>query len=248
VVALLIERVRAGARVFAVMGSSHVVVQEPALRAALGSATARLPRPAELDVPSVPAEALAQRPDLAVAAREVLAASSDVSQAEAARYPRIALAGSIGAARFESSAGALSGTLWTIGPVSVSLPLFDAGARRANVVAAQARYDEALIAYAAKLRNAVREVEEALIGLQSTAARSGDARTAAENFLASFRATESRYQSGLASLFELEDARRSAVLAQSTLIDLERERLVAWIALYRALGGGWRAADNAAAS
>ena len=36
VVALLIERVRAGERVFAVMGASHVVVQEPALRAALG--------------------------------------------------------------------------------------------------------------------------------------------------------------------------------------------------------------------
>jgi len=218
--------------------------QEPALRDALRAATAQLPRPAELEVPSVPAEALAQRPDLAVAAREVLAASSDVAQAEADRYPRISLAGNIGAARFETSEGSLSGTLWSIGPVSVSLPIFDAGARRANVAAARARYDEALIAYAAKLRNAVREVEEALIGLESTSARSGDAQVAAENFVASFRATESRYQGGLASLFELEDARRSAVLAQSTLIDLQRERVAAWIALYRALGGGWRSSDG----
>ena len=44
---------------------------------------------------------------------------------------------------------------------------------------------------------------------------------------------------GLASLFELEDARRSALQAQVNLIDLDRERVAAWVALYRALGGGW---------
>jgi outer membrane protein TolC len=41
-------------------------------------------------------------------------------------------------------------------------------------------------------------------------------------------------------MFELEDARRSAVLAQTTLIELQRERAAAWISLYRSLGGGWR--------
>jgi outer membrane protein TolC len=47
----------------------------------------------------------------------------------------------------------------------------------------------------------------------------------------------------LASLFELEDARRSALLANVSLIDLQRERATAWVSLYRALGGGWSAAD-----
>ena len=55
----------------------------------------------------------------------------------------------------------------------------------------------------------------------------------------SYRATEARYRSGFGTLFELEDARRSALVAQRTLIDLRRERVAAWIALYRALGGGW---------
>ena len=85
----------------------------------------------------------------------------------------------------------------------------------------------------------MRDVENALLALQGTADRSADAQTAAENFEASFRATEARYKSGFGTLFELEDARRSALAAQNTLIDLRRERVAAWIALYRALGGGW---------
>ena len=43
----------------------------------------------------------------------------------------------------------------------------------------------------------------------------------------------------------LAPARRNAVLAQSTVIELQRERVTAWITLYRALGGGWSAADGA---
>ena len=89
----------------------------------------------------------------------------------------------------------------------------------------------------------MREVEEALVNLQSSSARAADTQAAADGFDAGLRATEARFKSGLASLFELEDARRSAVLAHGTLIDLQRERVAAWIALYRALGGGWNAAD-----
>ena len=96
-----------------------------------------------------------------------------------------------------------------------------------------------VIGYRATLAGAVREVEEALCSSKSTAARGDDARIAAEGFNTSFGATDARYRNGAASLFELEDARRSAVQAQSALIDLQRERVAAWISLYRALGGGW---------
>ncbi len=221
---------------------------EPELRAQLAAAAARLPVPAAIAVPAVPAAALAQRPDVLARARDVVAASADVSEARAAQWPRITLAGSVGAARFDSGLGSLSGTTWSIGPVVVSLPVFDAGARRANVFAARARYDEAASAYAATLRNAIRDVENALIALQGTADRSADAQTAADNFEVSYRATEARYKSGFGTLFELEDARRSALAAQNTLIDLRRERVAAWIALYRALGGGWSLADERTAA
>jgi multidrug efflux system outer membrane protein len=216
---------------------------EPALRAQLAAASAKLPQPAALGVDSVPAQVLAQRPDVYNAERELSAAAADAAQARAQRWPRVSLSGSITPTRFETGGVSTDGTLWSVGPVTVSLPLFDGGRLRANADAAQARYDAAASSYAASLRSAVREVEEALITLQSTAARGDDARIAAEGFERSYRAVESRYKGGLASLFELEDARRSALSAQSALIDLQRERVAAWIALYRALGGGWDAAS-----
>jgi multidrug efflux system outer membrane protein len=221
-------------------------LDEPALRQQLVPATARLPEPAQIAVRQVPAQALAQRPDIHAAAREVSAASFDATQAQARRYPSVALAGSIGPARFDAGSFSTSGTVWSLGPLSVTLPLFDGGARAASAQAARARYDAAVTGYGASLRNAVREVEDALLALQSTAARGLDARNAAEGFAQSYLASQARYANGLTSLFELEDARRSLVAAQSALLDLQRERVAAWIALYRALGGGWTAEPAAA--
>lgn len=235
---LLIER-RAQCEVLVKGLVALTGVAEPTLRGQLAAGAAKVPQPAQLVIASVPAQALAQRPDLLGAERELIAVAAEVSQAQAARLPRIALAGSVSAARIESSLGSDSGTLWSVGPVTVSLPLFDAGTRRANLDAARARYVEAGAVYRGKLRAAVREVEEALVALQSTADRSADSQAASEGYATSFRATEARFKGGLASLFELEDARRSALQAQVALIDLQRERSTAWITLYRALGGGW---------
>ena len=222
-------------------------VAEPALRSRLSASTARLPQPTEAGVgpsgsaASVPAQALAQRPDLLSAERALVAAAADVSQSDAQRFPRIALSGNIAAARSSAAGFSSSGTVWSLGPLQLSLPLFDGGARRANVEAARARYDEAAASYRGRLRTAVREVEEALVRLQSAADRAGDVSTAAEGFEQALRAAEARYKGGLASLFELEDARRSAVAAQAGLVALQRERSLAWVQLYRALGGGWSA-------
>jgi NodT family efflux transporter outer membrane factor (OMF) lipoprotein len=215
-------------------------IDEPALRDKLAAGTARIPQPAELAIDSVPAEVLNQRPDVFNAARELGAASAEVSQARAKRLPRVTLAGSISRTRVDIGDATQSGTVWSVGPLAITLPVFDAGVRRANVDAARARYDEASSLYRAKLRTAVQEVEQALVQLDSSAARNENARIADEGFEQSFRATEARFKGGLASLFELEDARRSAAQAHATLIDLQRERVAAWITLYRALGGGWR--------
>ena len=217
---------------------------EPALRSALAARSGVIAQPAAIGVPAVPTALLRQRPDLGSAERELLAASLDITQAQAARLPRVSLNGSIGAARVSAGGFNNSASSWSLGPISVSLPLFDGGTRRANVVAARARHADATVQYNAKLRGAVREVEDALLALQSAAERSVDVQVAADGFAESLRATDARFKGGLASLFELEDARRSAVLAQTTLIDLQRERVAAWIALYRALGGGWSDADS----
>ncbi|MEO6319265.1 MAG: efflux transporter outer membrane subunit [Polaromonas sp.] len=212
---------------------------EPDLRQKVALAKEAPVQTAMVSIASVPADALAQRPDVFSAARDVAAASDDVGSADAQRYPRLSLGGAIGALNFRSSGVSADLTTWSIGPLALSLPLFDGGRRAANLQAAQARYDEAAALYRARVRQAVREVEQALVSLQSTAAREGDAQTAVAGYRAAFTGTEARYRSGLASLVELEDARRSLLAADITRVSLQRERLSAWVALYRAMGGGW---------
>ena len=222
---------------------------EPELRQRL---TARWVEPsgfALIAMPSVPASLLAQRPDVFQAERAIEAASADVGSARADRFPRVSLTGQISSGFIRAGGQTNDVQTWSIGPLAVTLPIFDGGRLAAAEDAAQARYDEAVALYTARVRQAVREVEEALVNLESARERSEDARVAVEGYRASFIATEARYRSGLGSLIELEDQRRLMLSAELALVSLQRERVAAWIALYRALGGGWeRPAGGASAT
>jgi NodT family efflux transporter outer membrane factor (OMF) lipoprotein len=216
-------------------------IPEPELRGKLAAGSAAAAVAPAMAIPELPARTLSQRPDVFTAEREVTAASFDVGNAKAQRYPRLTLSGSVGVANFRAGGDNTKTDTWTIGPVSVSMPIFDAGRRRANVDAASARYDLAVSSYRSTVRQAVSEVEQALVNLDATAERAGDAQTALEGYRVNFTAVEDRYKNGLASLFELEDARRTRLTAEQTVINLQRERSAAWVALYRAAGGGWTA-------
>jgi len=216
---------------------------EPELRQKMSATTATAAE-TPIVIESLPAQLLSQRPDIFAAEREVAAASAEIGGAQAQRFPRLTLSGSVGRANFRTGGTDVDLSTWSIGPLALSLPVFDGGRRVANVEAAQARYEAATAAYRARVRQAVREVEEALISLNSTAARGEDARVAVEGYRTSFEATEARYKGGLASLVELEEARRNRLAAENALVALERERRSAWIALYRAAGGGWNAAQR----
>lgn len=216
---------------------------EPALRAQLAAAQGRLPQGPAIAPAALPAQLLAQRPDLAAASAAVQAAAADLAVSRADQLPRVALSGSLAVASLRSGGVTTSGNTWSLGPLSVSLPLFDRGSRRAATVAAEAAYDEAVAQLQGSARRALREVETALVTLDATAARERDVLSAAADFEASLTATAARQRGGLASLLDLEAARRNAVQARSALIELQRERASAWIALYRGPGGGWSPAD-----
>ena len=218
---------------------------EADLRQRLAPRRARLPTAAALAVTTLPAALLAQRPDLAEAARNVLAAAGDQAQSAADERPQVSLSGSLAGVTLSGGGPRSRGATWSVGPLVVSFPLFDGGARAAATQAARASYDNAVAQYQALARRAVREVETALVTLDITAQREVDALDAARGFEASLVATQARQRGGLASVLDLEIARRNALQAQSALIELQRERTAAWIALYRALGGGWDPATMA---
>jgi len=221
---------------------------EPDLRQRLAPGTARLPQPAPVNVATLPAALLAQRPDLVDAAQAVVAAAGDHAQSQARQRPQVSLQGSLAGLSVRSGESTSQGTVWSLGPLTVSFPLFDGGSRAAAATAARAAYDEAVALYRAHMRRAVREVEQSLVSLQASSLREADAQVAAVDFERALRATQARQQGGLASLLDLEAARRNAVAAQSALIELQRERASAWIGLVRSLGGGWDASAAADAA
>jgi outer membrane protein, multidrug efflux system len=210
------------------------------LRTRLAARTAQLPRPAAFAVSTLPTQLLAQRPDIAAAERDLVAAAADVGVADAARYPRLSFGGSLGVAGLRVGGQTTNGNTWGFGP-ALTLPLFDGGQRAANQAAALARYDESRAALDGRLRTAVGEVEEALLRLDAATRREAEAQRAAQGFRDYFVAAETRWRVGAGSLIDREEARRVALTAQTALLAVQRERVVAWITLYRVLGGGWSA-------
>ncbi len=212
-----------------------------------GSELSLLARPVRPigDVPALPAATLAQRPDVFMAAAAVAAAAADVGAQHAQRFPRVGLTGSIGRLNSRTSGGSLTLDTWSVGPLSVSVPVFDAGRRSAMVDAARARYDDAVTQHLAVVRRAVREVEEALSGLDTTARQERDARVALEGARTVLKAVQQRQERGLASALQADEALRAALGAESAWLDLQLNRLNVWISLYRAAGGGWVPARSA---
>ncbi len=214
---------------------------EPAVDHLLGEAPAALPSPADFSVGALPADLLRQRPDLAAADRRLHAAWQRIGAAQAARWPDLILTGSIGVAH----AALTAPSPWSIAP-ALTLPLYSAGANAARVDAARADFDSALADFDALTRRAVQEVEVALVNLDSAVQREQDLLASAADYAAYFRAAEIDWKAGRLPLLDLETARRNAVNAQLLAIDVQDARVVQWVTLYKALGGGWQLSPDEA--
>ena len=210
--------------------------EEPSLRQLIAESKDRMPQPSALHVQAVPAQLLRQRPDLASLEREVAATGAEIGVAKSDLYPSLSLSGSVSV-----SANSLVSptTLWSFGP-SLSIPLFDGGQRRAAVDSARASYVSALAGYQQGVRTVVRDVEEALLNFDGARRRTEQAETAAREYRRYFNSIESDWRAGRTTLLSLEEARRSALNAEITEITLQQNRVQYWIALYKAVGGGWQ--------
>lgn len=205
---------------------------------------AKLPSPPEFQIDSLPAKVLLQRPDLAAAERDVAEASANVGVQRAKQFPKLSLSGNITPTLQNINGAALMlAQTWAIGP-TLSLPLFDAGKRAAEVEVAKAQYQAAESRFRSKVRIAVKEVEDALVRLDGARQRLPESRTAVEGYRTNFLAVQTLYQSGLGNLLDVETARRNVLSAELAVRELEQERISAWIALYRAAGGGWANSEN----
>jgi NodT family efflux transporter outer membrane factor (OMF) lipoprotein len=208
------------------------------LRTRLSAQRGQLPVPTSLDVSQVAAKALSQRPDMSAAEFNLAAASADIGASKAALLPSLSLLGSISSNRVQIGGTNIQATTWSFGP-SLSIPLFDGGRRKSIMQGAQARFDYADANYRRTVREAVREIEDALVRLDVANTRLAAAQQSYAQFQSIHQITTARQAAGMANRLELEDAHRGELQAQEALTAVKRESVSAWIAVYKALGGGW---------
>jgi multidrug efflux system outer membrane protein len=193
----------------------------------------------------VPSQLLERRPDIVQAEADLKAANANIGAARAAFFPRIALTASAGSA--SASLGDLfkagSGT-WSFGP-SVSLPLFDGGANRANLKGAQVGRDIKVAQYEKSIQSAFREVADALAARGELGEQLDAQDSLVRSTAQSLQLSQVRYARGVDSYLEVLDAQRSLYAAQQSLIATRLARLSNSVTLYKALGGGWAGHDPA---
>jgi multidrug efflux system outer membrane protein len=204
---------------------------------ARGESVDQQPLPAEVPA-GLPASLLLRRPDVRAAEQELIAANANVGVAEAAFYPTLSLTGLLGVQSSDLSELFTEGRVWRI-QAGLLGPLFNAGRLRNQRRVAVAQFDQARIRYEESVTTALADVSTTLVSLQ----RLADAEAARERALRAnqeaVRLVNLRYTSGLSAYFEVLDAMQQLFAAENALARTHRDRLVALVRFYRALGGGW---------
>jgi outer membrane protein TolC len=188
---------------------------------------------------TIPADTLRQRPDVRGAESQVRAAASRATQAEAQRYPSFALSGNIGLSALTLGALGASGSGAAALLAGVSIPLFNGGALKAQVDARDAALAGAGSVYQGTVLAALKDVEDALVGLKSAQERRGMLQGAAEAADNASLIARQRYGSGLIDFQTVLDTQRTQLSAQDSLAAARTDVATAQVRLVKALGGGW---------
>lgn len=181
-----------------------------------------------------------RRPDIAAADQAYQAAVAEIGVSEALRLPSLSLTGSGGvmSAAFDNLLDSNS-TAYSIGP-RLAGPIFDAGRGKARMDAARAAAGEALANHQRATQQAFREAANAI----NDHVKTGEIITEQSRLVDANRKVASvaseRFQGGESSYLEVLDAERSLFDSELTLADARRNRLLAVVEAYRALGGGWK--------
>ena len=185
-----------------------------------------------------PADLMTHRPDVAKAEAQLLAANANLAVARAAMLPRVTLTASLGS-ESEKIRNLLESPLSSLA-AGILAPIFDAGRLASNRDLAAAQKEELLIGYRKAILQAFNDVQVALNAVDGAEKQ---AQVQAQEVIQAQKAlalAESRYKAGADNLQTLLDVQRVAYQSRDLAVQLRQERLQASIALYRALGGGWR--------
>lgn len=186
---------------------------------------------------ALPAELLERRPDVQRYARALDAASARAGVARSDLYPRIQLDWA-GRKERLSVKGADAATTVVVGyGVSLSLPIFDGGRIRANIVIHEARAQEAMADYERAMLGALADVEIAFAQLVAAQSGVSELEQALNAGTSAARKSERLFEAGLTDLNTVLDARRNLLRAQDALLQVRGARWAAAVSVRRAFAG-----------
>jgi NodT family efflux transporter outer membrane factor (OMF) lipoprotein len=198
---------------------------------------ASLPRLQSIADAGLPADLLRTRPEIRHAEQVVMKAAADLGIANADLYPRLSLGGLLVASAPLAgiSLGTVHGTR-AIGPV-IDIPLFDWGARRAVVSARDAELQAAELAYRAAVLTGVGEVETALATLKLRQVQVDAAHASMQALQHADELMRTLRQQQLADDLDRAATHAKVLHAQLDLLQAREAQDLAYVALYKALGG-----------
>jgi len=212
---------------------------EPMSLAAELQASEELPAIPENLPAGMPSDLLRRRPDIRRAEREVAAATARIGVSTAELFPKFSLTGTFGfvSANFDTLFRD-SSNFWDIGP-TVRWPILNFKRILASIELTKAVREETLARYERTVLLSLEEAENSLVNL-SREKRRIQALTEAvrSNQLAVELATE-RYVAGLQTYLAVIDAQSALYTAQDDLAQSRQNLALGFVALYKALGGGW---------
>ena len=200
-----------------------------------------IPAPPQEVVVGIPADLLRRRPDVRQAERQAAAQSARIGIAEADFYPHIAITGTIGLQSerlgqlFESSS-----LVGAIGP-GISWNILNYGRILNNVRSQDAQFQQAVLNYRDTVLRANEEVEDGIVSFLNEQERAKSLDTSASAAARSAHLALLQYQNGKIGYQPLLDAERDLVDQQDALAQSRGLVGTDLIAVYKALGGGWRA-------
>jgi NodT family efflux transporter outer membrane factor (OMF) lipoprotein len=199
---------------------------------------ASLQLPQELPV-SLPAQLVAQRPDVRQAEESLHAASAQVGIAVANRLPNITLSADAGTMALEAGRMFSDGAgFWTLAG-SLTQPIFQGGALLHKERAARAAYTQAAEQYRGTVLTAFQNVADTLHALQQDANGLSAAAAARDAAKVTLDLAQEQFQSGYAGYLPLLSAEQTYQQASMNLVQAQANRYADTAALFQALGGGW---------
>ncbi len=196
----------------------------------------------------LPSDLLTRRPDIIGAEHALLSANANVGAARAAFFPNISITGLLGFASPQLG-GLFSSSqhFWQFAP-QLQIPIF-AGGVSGNLDLAKARKNIAVAQYEKAIQTAFREVADALAGEATYASQLDALRSLQASASESLRLAQLRYETGIDSFLQVQNAEVQLYSTQSTLLQTGMDSLLNRVELYKALGGGWlRESTSSAAS